>query len=742
MAEASDVTKAVAFRRGCLTNGFTPLRLKTGEKIPISKNWTEGDDPEAVLRSNPGEANTGLLLRGLRVIDVDVDALADIETIKQIARDTLPKGALCRTRQNSPRFALIFRSESDEARKLVAQLGGGKIEILGSKQQLLVDGLHTSGARMEWMDERSPATVPQSSLPVLTESQISTFFEQVREALGRPLTAAHDPTWDGSNAELGANLDKPEWFSKLQPSDMEQAAALCLAHIHNTVHDPRDRWLSVLFAMHNAGDVGCPNARELAYDWSRKGKGWTSEADFDIAWNSYKPGGTTVGTLLHLAAQGGADLMQWRIKTGSELNRGGVTAAASGALLEPVAALDLPELPARRQWLHGTDLVRGAVSLLVAPGGKGKSTWLIHLALACATGRNMLGAHVFGGPLRVLYINAEDSTDELNRRIVAARHHHSIPKSDLKHLQLLGADRANLTLLEAVKGVSQLAPQGWLSLEQLIIKYSPDVLIIDPMVAITGGVTLNDNAAAALMMKQFVRLATVYRLGFMIAHHASKGRDATSQESAMGAASLVNLSRVGLNIETLDEKNAVKIGVAPEEARNYFRVIGTKQNLSPPSGDDRWFRLSSVTLNNAEPPVYLEGDKVAVIDKYIPTSFGSALQPNVLATILDAVRSANPPLAPSRRSRSDRADAAIAKVMSDCSGRQVSDTTAQTVIDELLANNRLAIVTVKVTRKGRGGYERDGLKVVEGAQPHNAKQMIGLKVVAGGLGASPDATKQ
>ena len=43
-------------------------------------------------------------------------------------------------------------------------------------------------------------------------------------------------------------------------------------------------------------------------------------------------------------------------------------------------------MPEKREWLHGTDAMRGAVSLVVAAGARGKSTWLIALALACASG--------------------------------------------------------------------------------------------------------------------------------------------------------------------------------------------------------------------------------------------------------------------------------------------------------------------------------------------------------------------
>ncbi len=91
---------------------------------------------------------------------------------------------------------------------------------------------------------------------------------------------------------------------------------------------------------------------------------------------------------------------------------------ANAGRATPIA--NLPLIPPKRQWVHGNDLMRGAVSMLVAPGARAKTTWLLTSALACASGRPLLGAHVYGGPKRVLYLSAEDSTNEIALRLRAA----------------------------------------------------------------------------------------------------------------------------------------------------------------------------------------------------------------------------------------------------------------------------------------------------------------------------------
>src|SRR4051794_33562944 len=48
-----------------------------------------------------------------------------------------------------------------------------------------------------------------------------------------------------------------------------------------------------------------------------------------------------------------------------------------------------------RQWLYGTILQRKYVSLLVAPGGTGKSQLALGFGIDLVTGRKLLGPHVF-----------------------------------------------------------------------------------------------------------------------------------------------------------------------------------------------------------------------------------------------------------------------------------------------------------------------------------------------------------
>ena len=80
-------------------------------------------------------------------------------------------------------------------------------------------------------------------------------------------------------------------------------------------------------------------------------------------------------------------------------------------LLRPARLPDPTTIPPR-QWLLGTALLRGFVTILVAPGGTGKSLLAMAASVSVATGKEIVGEHVFER-VNAGYVNLEDPTDEL-----------------------------------------------------------------------------------------------------------------------------------------------------------------------------------------------------------------------------------------------------------------------------------------------------------------------------------------
>jgi hypothetical protein len=718
-ALVAGVFDPIQFRRRAIDNGFSVIRVVTGDKRPVSKNWQDGEGEDTLLAEDDRFRNTGLVLRNLRAIDVDIDDPGIAVLIRDLVTSSIPGRPLIRIREGSSRFAIVYRASSEQAAKRVVEIERGRVEFLGHAQQLVVDGIHPSGRKLEWVDGRSPATVSFDELPIISEFAVSDLIRKLEDKF--PSERHREDTlpfrqYSGEfPQDLLKGIETSNWFDCLSHSDKKAVVEACLSAIDNTQNDPRDRWLKVIFSVSDAEARGCPDAYNLALEWSRSGASWTSEADFDIAWNSAKPGRTTVGTLIHLATQAGADLSMWRSKKILAEQEPALAVVPMPKAVGAVPISKLPELPKKRHWLHGEDLVRGAVSLIVAPGARGKSSWLIALALACASGRMLLGSKVFGGPLRVLYINAEDPLNELALRLRAAMMHHGLRDDDVPGLVIGGADTNSLALIKVDRAGPVIDPAGWLQLNGEIQRYQPDIVILDPLVALTGGASLNDNATAAILMRELVSVAASKNIAIMVAHHSAKGRDVSSAEAAMGAASIVNLARISLAIEPLNEDDAGKLGVPPWEAKSIFRVIGAKQNLSPPNNDSKWFRLTSVTINNPEPPTYENGDAVGVVEKFTPALNATPFPQAMLDAAIKVLASASPPLSPSTKSH-DCAFPKVAEALAPYRAGCAKDAEAKAVIDYLIRLGRIVLVDVEVHRKGRSNYPRKGYKVLETPQ--------------------------
>ena len=436
----------------------------------------------------------------------------------------------------------------------------------------------------------------------------------------------------------------------------------------------------------------------------------------------------------HIASSNTTALLGYAGPSSASANPGGSTGAMgpsngpAGPTNGPtvpraVPVSSLPLVPAKRKWVHGTDLVRNAVSILYAPGGRAKSSWLISCALACASGRPLLGAHIFGGPLRVLYLSTEDAVSEVALRIRAAMKHHGLTDADVPGLHVIGADHWGLPLLQVNGSGPSIEPRGWNALTSELDRINPDILIIDPLINVLGGVNSNDNSAAALLMGRLTELAARRRISVVLAHHASKGRDPMSPDSAMGAASFINLARIGLSIEPLAEKDAGAIGVPPWDAKSIFRVIGTKQNFSAPNASDRWFRIVSVPMQNAEPPIYTNGDQVAVVEPFQPGISTSAFPVSLVRDALLAVDGANPPLSPSKRSSERYAAPVIAYAIARHRGGQASELDGKAVLDHLLSAGLVEVTEVKVFRPGKGSDTRKGLVLTSAGR--EAVQQVG-----------------
>ncbi len=127
--------------------------------------------------------------------------------------------------------------------------------------------------------------------------------------------------------------------------------------------------------------------------------------------------------------------------------------------LSPFDFATKPTPPYRRRPLFGTDIFRGEITIVPAPGGSGKSTWVSAVAVSCATGRTLLHDQPHKN-LRVLFINAEDSRGEALMRLEAVVRHHGISDAEIARLDVIGSEKSAqfcLTEVNAGKGGTERA---------------------------------------------------------------------------------------------------------------------------------------------------------------------------------------------------------------------------------------------------------------------------------------------
>ena len=252
-----------------------------------------------------------------------------------------------------------------------------------------------------------------------------------------------------------------------------------------------------------------------------------------------------------------------------------------------------------RQWLYDRFLIRGFVSVSIAPGGVGKSTLAIAEAVALATGKSLLGKHT-GTAKRVWLWNLEDPRDELKRRIQAVCQHFNISADDLGDRLFVDTGREQELCL-AISGRNGPELQDIVidNVVDQMIENQIDSLIVDPFIS-SHAVSENDNVAIDMVVKAWGRIADRTNAAIHLIHHSRKqSADAeTNADSARGAKALVDAARDVRVLNRMTQDEALKAKV--DNHRLYFRVYSDKANLSPPVDKSDWYRLENIALSNGD----------------------------------------------------------------------------------------------------------------------------------------------
>lgn len=291
---------------------------------------------------------------------------------------------------------------------------------------------------------------------------------------------------------------------------------------------------------------------------------------------------------------------------------------------------DIPPRP----WLYGTQLIRGFVTVLVAPGGTGKSAYAMAVAAAIAAGQTFLGQHIFTcGHTAVL--NLEDPMEELDRRLAAIMIRHGLADHQLEERFFLhsGEDRSITIAAHGKDGFSVIYPDEDAIITQ-INERQIVLLVVDPY-AESHSLEENSNPDMVKAAAAWRRIARATDCAILLVHHVRKGA-VLDIEAARGAKALTDSARVGLLLSPMSPEEAEEFHIPDGDRWAYVRLDDAKVNMAPRASKARWFRLEQVELGN-HTDAYPHGDKVAAIASWEPPSPAATATNAQLNDVLDII---------------------------------------------------------------------------------------------------------
>lgn len=326
----------------------------------------------------------------------------------------------------------------------------------------------------------------------------------------------------------------------------------------------------------------------------------------------------------------------WKFEPGQDAPKR-EAANDNSPVLAIVQAFDFREedIPPR-DWIVPGVLIRGHVSLLVAPPGAGKSLFTLQLTTAAARGLAW-GGFTPRDSYRALVINSEDDVDEMRRRLAATLRMMDVTKSSVIDKVFL-ADRPDKIVVAKTDPKTKTVTRQPLVDEiiKLVQDNAIDVLVVDPFAETFEG-DENNNAEikwAATFWREVARKA---HCSVFLVHHTSKALSGApgDMNAARGGGSLVGVARVMVTLFAMSEADAKAFGMSPDDRHLYVRFDDAKANLSLVTGQAKWFRKETVRLNNGT--VDRPADEVGVFIPWTPQNLMDGISTATANAILDEI---------------------------------------------------------------------------------------------------------
>jgi hypothetical protein len=296
--------------------------------------------------------------------------------------------------------------------------------------------------------------------------------------------------------------------------------------------------------------------------------------------------------------------------------------------------------PKPRPWLIAGQFCRTFLSGLVAPGDVGKTTLRLTQAIELATGRTLLGLHVFQR-CRVLVLSFEDDRAELHRRLLAICRHNNIDPAELRGWLFCrdlngGPKLAELDSRGRRRQVGQLDAM----LRRAVTRLRCDLLILDPFVKLHA-LEESSNPDMDFVCSLLIKIAQDCNIAVDSPAHTHKGViQAGDADARRGASAQRDAGRLDYTLTVMSEDEAKQFGIPADMRKSFMRLDKAKANIVR-AAKARWFQLVSVSLNNATAQ-YPEGDEVQAIERWQPPEVWADISAEALNAILDDIEAGLP----------------------------------------------------------------------------------------------------
>ena len=251
--------------------------------------------------------------------------------------------------------------------------------------------------------------------------------------------------------------------------------------------------------------------------------------------------------------------------------------------------------PPPRDFVYGKHYARGYLSMSMGDTGVAKSTHVITESVAMTSGRRLLGVDV-PKPLRVAYLNAEDTRADLSRKVNAVMKHYGVTTADLQD-----HDGARLLLLGMGQWQAPRSVSDFDALHSLIKTEVLDVVFLDPWVSMHQAGE-NANEEVDLYAKRLSQIAAETECCISVVHHKRKGQPGVdthaTTDDARGASSLRAACRSARVFSRMNAKDAQEFTIEEEDRASFYFIHRDNSNIAP-VGNRKWHRLLSVSLDNA-----------------------------------------------------------------------------------------------------------------------------------------------